>query len=59
MVPSLSDAEAVNVMFAGAVKIYPLIGSVKLTVGGALTVIATAADVVVAPALSKAFAVRL
>src|SRR6188474_1086005 len=36
MVPSLSAAVAVSVMLAGAVKVAPLVGLVKLTVGGTL-----------------------
>jgi len=62
-VPSLSLADAVIVIFAGAVKLAPLAGLVMLTVGGELggplTVIVTAADVVAAPALSVALAVSV
>src|SRR6267143_2113474 len=36
IVPSESAAVAVRVMFAGAVKVAPLAGLVRLTVGGAL-----------------------
>src|SRR2546422_527713 len=43
---------------AGAVKVAPLAGLVMLTAGGLLTVMFTAADVVVKPRLSVALAVR-
>ena len=59
MLPSESAAEAVKVMVAGAAKTWLFVGAVMLTVGNALTVIETADDVVVAPALSNAFAVKL
>ena len=61
-VPSGSAAVAVIVMFAGNVNVAPFVGLAMLTVGdrfAALTTILTAAEVVVAVALSVAFAVRL
>ena len=59
MLPSESETEVLRVMLAGAVKTEPFAGAIRLIEGKALTVIATAADVVVAPALSNAFAVKL
>ena len=59
MLPSLSDALAVIVIFAGAVKVAPFVGVVMLTVGGASTVMLTGAEVVVAPRLSVARAVSV
>src|SRR2546426_1019390 len=61
--PSTSVAVAEIGMFAGAVNVAPLAGLVMLTAGGlfdrpGLTVMLTAADVVVAPRLSVALAVR-
>ena len=43
----------------GGVNTVPFVGLVMLTVGSELTMIETAADVTIAPALSVAFAVRL
>jgi hypothetical protein len=66
MVPSLSLALAVSVMLAGALKVAPPAGLVRLTLGGtlgALTVILTGVEVAVWSALfflmAVAFAVRL
>ncbi len=56
----MSEAAALMVIAAGAMKVAPLVGLVMLTVGrvfGALTVILTALDVVTAPKLSVALAV--
>ena len=58
MLPSLSEALAVTVIFAGAVKLAPLVGVVMPVVGAALTVIFTVAEVVFAPKLSVARAVK-
>jgi hypothetical protein len=56
----VSPAVALIGTVAGAVNVAPLAGLVSDTVGGWLfaTVIERAADVVVAPALSRATAVR-
>ncbi len=62
-VPSLSAAFPVRVMLAGAGKVAPSAGPVSWTVGGTfgagLTVMDTAADVVVAPLLSVARALSV
>ncbi len=59
----MSAAVAETVTALPAVKLAPAAGLVRLTVGGVLvalvTVMLTAAEVVVAPALSVATAVRL
>ena len=50
-------AEAARLIVAGAAKVAPLVGLVRVTEGGPLgplTVTVTDADVVEAPALSKA-----
>lgn len=60
-VPSLSEAAVSIVTLAPAEKVALLAGLVIVTVGGefgALTVMLTGLEVVVAPALSVAFAVR-
>jgi hypothetical protein len=61
IVPSESSAVAATVMFAGALKLAPLVGLVMLTVGSALAtmVTLTGAEVVVAFRLSVATAVTL
>ncbi len=58
MLPSVSVASIVAVIVAGEVKTEPLGGEVMTTLGGALTMIVTGADVVEAPWLSKARAVE-
>src|SRR6266568_3850349 len=58
-VPSASVALALTVTFAGGRKMALLAGAVMLTVGGESTVITTGAEVVTAPLLSVARAVRL
>ena len=59
----MSAAVAETATALPAVKLAPAVGLVRLTVGGVLvalvTVMLTAAEVVVAPALSVATAVRL
>jgi hypothetical protein len=60
--PSLSNALAASAIAAGALKVLPLMGLVKLTVGavfGAPTVIATGADVVTPDPLSVARALSV
>src|SRR5205823_4466933 len=62
MLPSLSDALAASEIVAGAKKLLPDAGLVRLTVGtlfGAPTLIATGADVVTADRLSVARAVSV
>ncbi|KFB67093.1 MAG: hypothetical protein CAPSK01_003456 [Candidatus Accumulibacter vicinus] len=61
IVPSVSAAVAVRGIAAGATKLAPAAGAVRLTVGAWLvvTVIVRAALVVAAPWLSVALAVRL
>ena len=65
MVPSESAALAVSVTEAGAVYVTLFAGAVKETVGatfvcvGTFTLTETAEEVVAAPALSVAFAVRI
>ena len=59
MVPSLSVALAVTVMFGATLRTAPAAGAVMLTVGGASTRNVIALDVVTAPSLSVARAVRL
>ena len=59
MLPFASDADAVMVIVAGAVNEAPFNGEVMLVIGNELpTEIFTEDDVVVAPPLSVAFAVR-
>ncbi len=61
--PSLSEAVALIVTLAGAVNVAPLAGELIDTVGGLfvppLTVMLLAAEVVTAPPLSVALAVKL
>jgi len=61
--PSLSVAVAVSVMVAGAVKEAPADGVTMLTLGptlgGGLTIMVIGLEVVTAPELSVALAVRL
>ena len=61
--PSVSLATAAKLRFAGAVKVAALTGLVMLTDGarltGGVTKMVTALDVVTAPRLSVALAVRL
>ena len=61
--PSVSEAVALKAMLAGLVYIELLTGLVRPTVGGTLggelTVTLTPAEVVIAPELSVAMAVRL
>jgi hypothetical protein len=65
IVPSLSVADAVSGIAAGAVKVAPAAGPVNVTLGGtfggggAVTVIVTTFDTFVMPRLSVATAVRL
>ena len=63
MVPSESEAVALNVTCAGAYLLEPLAGEVNETVGGwltaAITATETVAEVVVPPELSVARAVKL
>ena len=54
MLPSLSLAVEVTMIFVGVTYWVPLAGLVRLTVGGALTVTLIVFDVVVAPELSVA-----
>lgn len=54
MLPLEAEAFAVIVTFAVAVKLVPLVGVVRLTVGGEPTVMFTVFEVVVAPKLSVA-----
>src|SRR6266571_4153594 len=58
-VPSVSDALALTVTLAGAMKSALLAGAVMLTVGGVSTVIVTGAEVVAIAFLSVAFAVSV
>lgn len=57
--PSASAALAEIAMAAGALYVAPLAGLVMLTVGAAFTRTATAAEVVAAPELSVAAALKL
>jgi hypothetical protein len=59
MVPFEEEAFAVRVTLAGAVKLAPLAGVVKLTVGGEPTVMLIGFEVVLAPRLSVARAVSV
>jgi hypothetical protein len=59
IVPSVSVAVALTVTVAGAINVAPAEGLVRLTVGGAFTVMLTPLEIVVAPALSVAFAVKV
>src|SRR5437016_2507020 len=53
------SADAVTVMFAGAVKFAPAVGLVMATVGDALTVMVTGAEVTIRPEESVACAVSV
>ncbi len=59
IVPSESAAVAARAMVEPGLKTALFAGAVRLTVGGALTLMLTDFDVAVAPVLSVAFAVRL
>ena len=54
-------ADAVMVTIAGAMKVAPFVGAIRVTAGGVLetTDTMTGADVLVPPKLSNAFAVRV
>jgi len=52
--PSLSEAETLMVMLAGAEKIFPGAGLVMVALGRLFTVILTGLEVVTAPRLSVA-----
>ena len=57
--PSLSVALALRGMLLAGKKVWLVLGLVIATTGGALTVMATVAEVVIAPWLSVAFTLRL